>query len=161
MLVRVTGRGRKREVAVELDWIRRQLETAYRGPSWHAPSLTEALRGADAALAAARPLAAAHSVAELVTHAAAWKRVVTGWAGGAARRRVTPAQDWPEPLPWETALAGLERAHEALLEAVAVLDLSALERSLGDCTLGEALLGVAHHDLYHAGQIALLRRSQV
>ena len=140
--------------------IHEQLERAFRGPSWHGPALGELLAGVSAEQALARPLPGAHTIAELAAHAAAWKSVVAGWARGGERRPVSEAEDWPQPGPWTETLEGLEREHVALLDAVGALDEARLDRRLGDdLTLGAALFGVATHDLYHAGQIALLRRA--
>jgi uncharacterized damage-inducible protein DinB len=145
---------------VELvDLIREQLEQGFRGPAWHGPALSEVLRDVDEARSRSRPLAGAHSIGELVAHAAAWKRIVAGWARGGERQQVAVHEDWPEPGDWSGAIAGLEREHASLLAAVEGLDAGALARRVGETSLAEALFGVVHHDLYHAGQIALLRRA--
>jgi len=144
---------------VERDLILEQLERGFRGPSWHGPSLSEALSGVGEAQALSRPLPGAHSIAELAAHAAAWKRIVAGWAGGGSRKNVSRDEDWPEPGPWGEALPMLEREHARLVACVERLAEADLARRVGDTSLAEALFGVVHHDLYHAGQIQLLRRA--
>ena len=141
-----------------IDLIRARLELGFRGPAWHGPSLLEALEGLDAVAAGARPLSGAHSIAEVAAHAAAWKRIAADRARGEDWRDVPSAEDWPRPASWEAVRSGLERAHADLLEAVGSLGERELSRSLGDTSLAETLLGVAQHDVYHAGQVALLRR---
>jgi len=146
--------------------IRSQLETAFRGPSWHGPSLREALAGVTAEQAFTRPVAGAHSIAELVSHLEAWKAIVRRRIAGEAPRRMSDAEDWP-PGPaageggWTSLLEGLEKEHERLLAAVSGLDAAGLSRPLADETVASSVLGTAHHDLYHGGQIALLLRAQV
>jgi len=145
--------------------IRIALETAFRGPSWHGPSLREALGGVTAEQAFARPVAGAHSIAELVGHLGAWKSIVRRRVDGEAPRRMSDAEDWP-PGPaagesgWKALLEGLEKEHERLLDAVSGLDAAALSRPLADETVASSVLGTAHHDVYHGGQIALLRKAQ-
>jgi len=138
--------------------IREQLEQCFRGPAWHGPSLTEVLAGVGDSAASARPLTA-HSIAEIAAHAAAWKRVVAGWARGGEWQEVPPELDWPSPAAWPESRSGLERAHEDLVGLVGDLDAAALSRRVGETSLAQAIFGVAHHDLYHAGQIALLRKA--
>jgi uncharacterized damage-inducible protein DinB len=149
-----------------------QLERANGGDAWHGPSLKETLDGVTAAQAAARPVAGAHSIWELVLHVAAWE--------GAVRARIEdgtlaqPAEgDWPEvtdtsEAAWQRALALLEERHAALLEAINKLDDDQLSRRLGeerDKPLGSGvsvyatLHGAVQPNLYHAGQIALLRKA--
>jgi uncharacterized damage-inducible protein DinB len=144
---------------VEQGLILAQLERGFRGPSWHGPSLCEALAGVSEAQASRRPLPGAHSIAELAAHAGAWKRIVADWARGGSWTQVPPSEDWPEPGPWSERLALLEQAHASLVAEVEGLDAAALARRVGETSLAEALFGVVHHDLYHAGQILLLRRA--
>jgi uncharacterized damage-inducible protein DinB len=151
---------------MDAQTIRSTLETAFRGPSWHGPSLREALAGVTAEQAFARPVSGAHSIAELVGHLQAWKAIVRRRVEGEAPRQMSDAEDWP-PGPaagesgWKALLEGLEREHERLLAAVSGLDAAALSRSLADETVASSVLGTAHHDLYHGGQVALLRRAQL
>ena len=145
----------------EIATIREQLESAYRGPAWHGPALREVLQGVTAEQAAARPVSAAHTIAELVRHVAAWKSIVRRRLAGEPLEQVTGKQDWPAAPEgnWQRSLEELEREHQALLAALAGLDRAALERTVGDAPARVCLTGTAHHDLYHAGQVALLKRA--
>ena len=151
----------------EIERILDQLKRAYEGNAWHGPSVREALAGVNASQAHARPLANAHSIWELVHHIAVWE--------GAARRRlegdraaidISSPEDWPpadEPseAAWEQAKAALDRGHEALREAIARTDESRLDEPIldGMSTVYVTLHGVIQHDLYHAGQIAMLKKA--
>lgn len=136
------------------------LERSFRGGAWHGPALAEALDGVDAAAAQRRPLAGAHSIAEIVFH-------VAFWLDGVRRRLVgVPADgdDWPAAgatPDWEELRAALERAHRALHAAVAGLDDARLDDAVegSDPTVRGMLVGLLQHNAYHAGQIALLAKA--
>ena len=145
------------------------IEQGYRKTSWHGPNLRGSIRGVPAADAAWRPADGRHSIAEQVLHAAYWKYVV--------RRRLTGAKRGSFPLKgsnwfpvesltaveWGQIGALLENEHEQLCGAVAGIvggsgkgargvPLSPLQWKL--------ITGIAAHDVYHAGQIRLLRAMQ-
>jgi uncharacterized damage-inducible protein DinB len=152
---------------VEAGRIADQLTRANEGGAWHGPSLAEILSGVTAAQAAAKPVAGAHSIWELVLHVAAWE--------GAARERIEtgkhlpPADgDWPEisdtsEAAWQRTLARLNERHAALLETIKHLDDARLSQQIGEREGGVSvyatLHGVIQHNLYHAGQIALLKKA--
>ena len=150
----------------EIERILDQLRRAFEGNAWHGPSVREALAGVTAAQAQARPLANAHSIWELVHHIAVWE--------GAGRRRlegdrapidISSPEDWPRAddtseAAWEKAKAALDRGHAALVAAIACVPESRLDEPIfeGMSTVYVTLHGVIHHDLYHAGQIAMLKK---
>ena len=152
-----------------LDLLRRHLDQAFRGPSWHGPNLLGALRGLGPEEAAWRPGAGRHNAWETAVHAAYWKYRV--WA----RLLEAPAgsfdlkgSDW-FPRPEASTRTALKRDlellrswHGRLLEAVGALDPQRLDERPGrsEHTYEGQILGVACHDVYHAGQIRLLRRLQ-
>ena len=151
----------------EIERILDQLKRAYEGNAWHGPSVREALAGVTASQAHARPLANAHSIWELVQHIAVWE--------GAGRRRlegdraaidISSPDDWPpaddtSETAWGQAKAALDRGHEALREAIARVDEARLDGPIleGMSTVYVTLHGVIQHDLYHAGQIAMLKKA--
>jgi hypothetical protein len=107
----------------------------------------------------------------MVLHTASWKRIVCRrLAGERPSVADTDAVDWPPvgdvgEAAWLEALAGLGEAHRELTEAVARLDDARLGDPLeqqpvpGHSTVYVQLHGIALHDVYHAGQIMILRRS--
>lgn len=141
------------------------LHRAFDGSSWHGPNLLGSLRGLTPEEAFFRPGRGRHSVYDLVLHAAYWKYV--------ARRSLTrekrgsfPVKGsnfFPEPKvkgarTLREARALLEDAHRALVAAVEALPDAAFAERRGSRTAGEVVAGVAAHDLYHAGQIQLLKK---
>jgi len=148
----------------ETERIKDQLRRAYEGSAWHGPSLKELVADITAEKASARPLASAHSIWEIVLHIAAWDE--------AARRRLTgdraelsTEEDWPpvtdtSEAAWREALALLERNNQGLREALDNVDDPRLTEPIveGKASVYVTLHGVIQHDLYHAGQIALLKK---
>ena len=145
-----------------------QLSRAFDGEAWHGDSLVEILQGVTAARAAARPIAGAHTIWELVLHVAAWDEAVLRRLGGAAvelsdAENFPPVKDTSEGA-WRAALARVRRGHEQLVAAVASLPDSRLDDMVpgkegAHYTFYYMIHGVVQHELYHAGQIALLKKA--
>lgn len=150
-----------------MSYVRRissQLRRAYEGQAWHGPSLREILDGVTAEQAARKPLAEAHSIWELVLHISAWESAVVKMLEGEYTE--TPDEgDWPvvedtSGAAWQQTLQALESKHMRLRDAVARFDEERLNEPLaaGKPSAYFAIHGVIQHTLYHAGQIALLKR---
>jgi uncharacterized damage-inducible protein DinB len=142
-----------------------QLRHAFEGEAWHGPALLELLEDIDAATAAAKPLPGVHSIWELVLHVAAWDGAASRRIGG-EKVQLTGTANFPVvPRPteaaWRKAVAQAKRTHDALVKTVAALP----ESRLRDRVPGKKydfyfmLHGVAQHELYHAGQIAILKKA--
>jgi len=143
-----------------------QLERSFRGGAWHGPSVTEALDGVDAAAAAARPLAGAHTVAELAGHVAAWMDVAARRIGGEKVLDLPPEEDFPPdgaatPETWRRTLDRLDETYRRLHALVRDLTAEGLEAPVvgSDPTVRGLVLGVLQHNAYHAGQIVILARA--
>lgn len=151
----------------EIKRIDDQLKRAFEGEAWHGPSLQEILNGVNARQAAAKPLAGAHSIWEIVLHIAAWE--------GAVRRRLegqavelSSAEDWPavrvtEEAAWQAALTSWKHGHRKLRETMARLTDNQLKDTATGCDYSNYFMlhGVIQHDLYHAGQIAILKKERI
>ena len=155
----------------EISRIVDQLEREHSGDAWHGSPLSSILAGVSHTQAAARPIPAAHSIWELVLHIAAWKNE--------ARRRLSGAPagdplegDWPavnetSQAKWEEAREHLEDAHRLLVSAIKGFPEPKLFTPTNDprhddttvaASYYELLHGIAQHDCYHAGQIAILKK---
>src|SRR5260370_1447852 len=153
----------------EIERILDQLQRAYEGNAWHGPSILEVLSGVTAAQAVARPLPEAHTIWELIHHIAVWENVVRRrLEGDRAEINISSPDDWPptedrSEAAWEQAKASLGRGHEALGEAIARVPESRLDEPIleGMSTVYATLHGAIQHDLYHAGQIAILKKAAV
>lgn len=149
----------------EIGRIRDQLERAYAGEAWHGPSLRELLCDVTAERAAARPIAGAHSIWEIVLHLTAWQDTLRRRLEG--ERVDAPAEgDWPpteamDEATWQALLGTLEARHTRLQHTISHLDEARLDQPIygGSSSFYVTLHGHIQHTLYHAGQIALLRRA--
>jgi hypothetical protein len=118
-------------------------------------------------VAAWRPAADRHNIWELVVHAAYWKYAV--------RRRLTGDKRGSFPLhgsnwwkrpdedseaAWKRDVALLAAEHGALRAAVEQFAPNRLDQQApgSPYTYAALIRGAAAHDLYHAGQIQLLKR---
>jgi uncharacterized damage-inducible protein DinB len=148
----------------EVSRILDQLQRAYNGKAWHGPPLMELLANVPARVAHARPVAGAHSIAEIVGHLTYWRDAATRLLAG-EKVRPTEAEQWPaagtDEASWQAALSLLEARHKALCDAIGRLDDGRLTDNLGarDFDVYVLLHGMVQHDLYHAGQIALLKKA--
>ncbi len=154
-----------RRVAPTVDLLLDNLDRAYRGPSWHGTALRGTLRGVSTKLAIWRPTKARNSIWDLMLHAAYWKYSVRRKLAGADRgsfpRKPADFPALPSPADaraWKADLALLEEQHGLLREAVAGLDAAKLLTKRGSWRTVDFVHGAAAHDLYHAGQINLLKR---
>jgi len=149
----------------EIQRIEDQLKRSFEGGAWHGPGVLEVLAGVTAQQAAARPIPAAHSIWEITLHIATWKSVVARRVRGEVVTQVPDDVDWPpveatDEARWTAALEHLRSAHGELREALAALR----EEQLDERPYPEAssryiqLHGAIQHDLYHAGQIAVLKK---
>ena len=144
-----------------------QLRRAFKGSAWHGPALLELLEDVDAATAAAKPLAEVHSIWELVLHVAVWDDAASRRLNG-QKYQTTGLANFPlVPKPteaaWRKCIDETRRTHDALVKTVATLP----DARLRDRVPGKRydfyhmLQGIAQHELYHAGQIAILKNAGV
>ena len=156
----------------EIDRLIDQLNREHDGDPWHGSPLLSILDGITAQQAATRAVSNGHTIWELVLHVTAWKNETRKRLSGAPSGE--PAEgDWPatgdvSPERWNEALTRLKIAHEQLVAAVRQLNESTLyeatndprNRPLGTGVSYYVLLhGIVQHDVYHAGQIALLKKA--
>ncbi len=156
----------------EISRILDQFRRAYNGDAWYGTPVSEILRGISSAQAASRIIPQAHSIWELLLH-------ITGWEGEALRRLETGTMDMPEDgdwnvitdsseAAWGNALQRFHTVHAALEQKIASLTDEELQRVLGTKRVRETgegvsiyvlLHGIIQHTIYHAGQIALLKKA--
>lgn len=143
------------------------LDKAFQRKAWHGPNLRGSLRGVSAREAAWRPARGRHNIWEIVLHAAYWKYAVWRRLVGEKRGSFTLAgRNWfdrpvsPTERAWKQDITLLVEQHRRLRQAVAALPTGALRgRASRSRSARLALIrGVAFHDVYHAGQIQLLKR---
>ena len=150
----------------EIRRIKSQLRRAFEGEAWHGPSVLELLKDVTAEQAAAHPIGGAHSIWELALHIATWERFVRRRIVEATALEPTDDENFPtvhdtSDAAWHAAVEEIRQNHAALLETVGGLD----DEKLPEIVSGKPysvyfmLHGVIQHNLYHAGQIALLKKA--
>jgi uncharacterized damage-inducible protein DinB len=150
----------------EVEKIADQLRRAYEGEAWHGPALRELLAGVKAPQAAAHPVAGAHSIWGIVRHIGVWEEVGRRRLSGEVIGELPVEQDWPAVVEtsetaWLKALKDLDDGHQQLQQAIAVLSDRQLAEPLPvkGYTIYFMLHGLVQHALYHAGQIAVLKKA--
>jgi len=145
-----------------------QIRRAFDGDAWHGDSIVEILQGVNAKMAAAHPIKNAHSIWELILHIAAWDGAVLTRIGGTAVQLVDeqnfpPVKDTSDAA-WRTAVEHAQHIHSELVKAVAAFPDSRLQEQVPGKTQSYynffyMFSGIVQHELYHAGQIALLKKA--
>jgi hypothetical protein len=145
----------------------RIIDQAYEKKAWHGPNLRGSVRGLTAEQAVWRPSPKRHNIQEIIVHAAYWKYAV--------RRRIMGEKRGSFPLKgsnwfprwggeagrvWKDDCALLDSEHRKMRKAIAALNDGDLDKAPSGSGVSDAMLiyGIASHDLYHAGQIQLLKR---
>ena len=139
-------------------------DEGYQRKTWHGPNLRQSLRGITAKQAAWRPGPRRHNIWEETLHAAYWKYAVRRRLEGGKRGSFVlkghnffprPAKGKATEVAWRADQEILETEHCAMLDTIAkILQSPVSEKNL------KMIYGVAFHDVYHAGQIRMLRRLQ-
>ena len=144
-----------------------QIRRAFEGEAWHGDSILQLLDGVGAATAAAHPIKNTHSIWELLLHIAAWDGAVIRRIAGSAVE-LTDEENFPAvkdtgEAAWQRTLASVKNTHSDLVKAVAAFPDSRLQ----DPVPGKnedyydfyyLFSGIVQHELYHAGQIAVLKK---
>src|SRR5262245_42110349 len=151
----------------EVQTIIDDLKNIHDGEAWHGPSLKEILSGVTAEQAAARPLQNAHSIWELTLHIAAWEGVFIRRLAGLQMNEPEEG-DFPvvtdaSEEAWRRTLTRFDERHSRLIEAISALTDDRLRETVvgKDYTVEYMLRGLTRHHVYHAGQIALLKKGLV
>ena len=150
----------------ELERLEEQLERVLEGEAWHGPSVLEVLDGVSAPQAAAHPIAGAHSIWELVLHLCSDYELVLRRLGGDGRP-LTESEGWPS-VPessaenWAESTRVLKQLNAELRRAIRSFPPERLDEPLvpeAPYSAYTQFIGVTQHHLYHAGQMALLKKA--
>ena len=150
-------------IALLLDLV----DEAFDHAAWHGPTLRGSLRGVTAAQASWRPASARHNIRELTVHAAYWKYAVRQRLSGETRGSFAlKGSNWfddSRSRTWKDDVRLLVDEHTKLRAAVAAYPATALHKAVDAKRQSAAftIRGIAAHDLYHAGQIRLLKKLQL
>lgn len=148
-----------------------QLARSYDGDAWHGPSLKASLEGVTAEIASTSPVPNGHTIWEIVLHICFWQNQARKYLE-TGLMSLPEKSDWPEVGEategnWQKTLQALDQSHQDFAATLASLGEEKLDEILGqerDKELGTGLShyvtihGVIQHNLYHAGQIVLLKK---
>ncbi len=137
--------------------------------AWHGASLMRALEGVNIEQAKARPIKGRHTIWEIINHCNYWMKEVDRALQGEDIFNVENMEDWPIPNgfddDWQTDLDSLKKTFEIVNTRIKQLSEEDLEKKLDaiwgetyfDFTFRKMLHGISDHNVYHAGQISLLK----
>jgi uncharacterized damage-inducible protein DinB len=148
----------------EIERIEDQLKRSLEGEAWHGPALEELLVDVTAEHAAAKLALSVHSIWEIVLHIISTQRLVYERLQG--KPTALPAEeDWPSitdksEAAWTGTKRELREINERLRQAVRLWDESRLEEPIleGFSSIYVTFHGTVQHNLYHGGQIAVLKK---
>jgi uncharacterized damage-inducible protein DinB len=148
----------------EIEHLAEEHRRALRGEAWHGPSVLEVLEDVGVDVAARRPVSGAHTIWEIVRHIETWDRVVLRRIQGDPFQP-SDEENWPpvgdlDEASWKRDVAAMIATHEDLNRAILSLTPEALEAPTapGRPGLFHMVYGAIQHEIYHAGQIAILRK---
>jgi uncharacterized damage-inducible protein DinB len=145
----------------ELREITRLLKSTFRKNAWHGPALMEVLNGLTPEQAQQR-LTHTHSIIELVAHMTSWRTFVYKRMEGDTEYTVSDEMNFPQVTDWPQVLQALEKSQERLLKAIETFPETKLTEIVPhgshQYTYYILLHGIIHHDIYHTGQIMLMRK---
>lgn len=148
-----------------------ELKKVIDGDPWYGSSLKSIFKGVDSFRAVKRISANSHSIAEIALHMLAWNEEVASRLVG-SKPQAPQRGDWQiiEKLDkdeWNNIVQKIFKEHARIEKLVASLSIEKLEEQVGkdrNPALGtginyrEMLVGLMEHNVYHGGQIALLKK---
>lgn len=153
------------QASTECAGIADQLQRAFYGSAWHGPAIVEILEDIGALTASAKPIPNVHSIWELLLHVAVWDEAALIRLSGSKCQPTGhanfPPLTKPSEAAWRKAVSDAKRTHDKLVRTVSGLS----EERLRDRVPGKRynfyhmLHGIAQHELYHAGQMAILKKA--
>lgn len=150
----------------EIDRISELFQRVYGGSSWHGPSLRDLLSDVSAEEAGARLVPGAHTIGQLTRHIIAWQNFATRALRGEVPGDPPASESWPDPAEltpegWQRTRDELRGSQRDFRLALERFEPPRLQELVPDRAyrFDQLLYGVIHHNLYHAGQIALLKKA--
>lgn len=138
------------------------LQRSFKKNAWHGPSVRESLENVTQELSLKR-IPGTHSIIELVAHMTSWRMFAVKRLQGDADFKVSDEANFPAATDWVATLNALEESHTQLMEALKSFPEEKLQETVPNASAPYSfyihLHGIVHHDLYHAGQIMLIRRA--
>ena len=148
----------------EIENICDLLKRTFEKNAWHGPAVKEVLEDITVEQSTLK-FHGTHSIGELVAHMTAWRTFVTRKLQGDNDYKVTDEMNFPTLTNWAMAKAALDASQGKLLEAIAIFDPARLHEKVSHTNYNYSfytlLHGIIHHDLYHVGQIAIIKKQTI
>jgi len=137
------------------------LENTFGNNPWHGPSVKDALENVSASHAPLR-LNNSHSIIELVNHMTGWRNYVVKKLGIDVTFKMTPELNFPGEMDWSRTRENLDESQKKLIATINEFDAAKLSHTVPftkhPYTYYTMLHGITHHDLYHTGQIVIIKK---
>ena len=138
------------------------LNQTFQSDAWHGPSVREGLAGISGEQSLRR-LPNTHSIIEIVAHMTEWRKYVLKKLDGDSDYMVSAAMNFPQCRDWTQTVTQLEESQAQLITSLEKFPEEKLDQLVAGVTTGRTyymlLQGIIHHDLYHTGQILLIRKA--
>jgi uncharacterized damage-inducible protein DinB len=151
----------------EIARIADQLQRAFEGTAFHGPAVIEVLKDVSAEQASRRPIPQAHTIWEIVQHIARWQAEIRNRLQGQKAQTLPAEKNFPKlqdasEEAWRQTLQQLDTGYRELKETMLKFPEARLVDNVPgrDYSFYVLLHGIVQHDLYHAGQIALLKKAR-
>lgn len=138
------------------------------GEPWHGPALKDILQGISAEQAASRPIPNGHNIWELVLHMMSWRDYAWRKLNGEddyhldeeSRNNWPPVTDTSEES-WNRLISLFDQMSQLLYNSLREITDSKLKTIVPgkDYSFYFLLNGLIQHDIYHSGQISLLKKA--
>ncbi|HTJ51028.1 MAG TPA: DinB family protein [Cyclobacteriaceae bacterium] len=151
----------KRIELMEIQSIISLLQKSYEHDPWHGPSIKDILEGITEEQSL-RHLPNTHSICELVAHMIVWREFVSLKLQGDKDFKMTDDLNFPIRNDWNEVLKELEKSQKNLVALLKQFPETRLRETVpsvtNQYTFYTLLHGLIHHDIYHAGQISLIKK---
>jgi len=148
-----------------------KIQAVFQGECWHGPNITEVLANISSVQASYKPTPNTNSIAELIEHIVAWRRFTVEMLGGNVEFKidVEAGEDWPRypngvsEAQWTAIKKSLDSNQEELVATMTAFDNSKADQNVGHrpFTFQQLAGFIIDHDLWHCGQIALLKKLSI
>jgi uncharacterized damage-inducible protein DinB len=146
----------------QIEHIVSLLKRTYEKDAWHGPSVQECLKNIHEEQAF-NSVANTHNIIQLVAHMITWRKYVIHMLKGQATYKVDDASNFPAAEDWMQVLQQLDASQQDLLVAIGNFPAEKLHEQVpgktSPLTFFTLIHGIIHHDLYHTGQIMLIKKA--
>jgi len=154
----------------EINKLVRKMKSIYDGDPWYGDSIQKKLQNITPEIALERPIPDAHCIAELLAHIISWRELLNKRLQGEDAFSVSQQEsfNWtrfdPDPeTMWDSLLKALDKNQQQIISQLKQEDDALLNQKVAQRSYNYRYLikGIMEHDIYHLGQIALLRKHGV